>query len=144
MRVTNRMLTNNYLRDMRTNLNNLSTINRQLSSGKELRRPSDNPFKVARSMQLHTDINTNTQYNENIKDTINWLDTTDTALSQATNVFQRVRELMVSSGNAAYGDDEKKAISDELNEKVAELSQILNTNFDGKYIFGGTKATSNH
>lgn len=142
MRVTNRMMSNNYLRDMKTNLNNLNTINRQLSSGKELRRPSDNPFKVARSMQLHTDINTNKQYNENIKDCINWLDTTDTALSQATNVMQRIRELMVSSGNAGYGKDELAAISDELNEKVGELTQILNTNFDGKYIFGGSKATS--
>ncbi|MGG7176599.1 flagellar hook-associated protein FlgL [Clostridium paraputrificum] len=142
MRVTNRMLSNNYLRDMRSNLGNMQKLNGQLSSGKEIRRPSDNPFKVARSMQLHTDINTNKQYNENIKDTINYLDATDQALYQATNTMQRIRELMVSAGNAAYGSDERKAIADEMNERVSEITQILNTNFDGKYIFGGTKASS--
>lgn len=142
MRITNNMMTSNYLRDMNNNLKNLDKINEQMSTGKLISRPSDNPFKVARSMQLTTDINANKQYNDNIKDASNWLDSTDQTLSQATNVMQRVRELMVSSGNAAYGSDENKAISDEIKQRVSELAQVLNTNFDGKYILGGTKASS--
>lgn len=142
MRVTNRMLSNNYLRDMRTNLYNMSKVQTQLTTGKEISKPSDNPFKVARSMQLYTDIASNKQYNENIKDSINWLDSTDTALGQVNDSLQRVRELMISAGNAAYGSDEKKAIKDEINEKVSEIAQILNTNFDGRYLFGGNKTTS--
>ncbi|NLK96180.1 MAG: flagellar hook-associated protein FlgL [Clostridiales bacterium] len=142
MRITNKMIKNTYMSDMTRNLNNMQTLNKQLSSGKEISRPSDNPYKVARSMQLYTDINANKQYNENIKDTINWLDTTDSALNQITNIMQRVRELMVSAGNASYGSDERNAILDEVNERVAEISQVLNTNFDGKYIFGGTKTAS--
>jgi flagellar hook-associated protein 3 FlgL len=142
MRVTNKMLAHNFLNDMSKNLKNLQTLQQQMTSGKEIRRPSDNPFKVARAMQLHTDINTNKQYNENIKDTINWLDTTDTALGQAGDVMQRVRELLISAGNAGYGTDERRAIKDEINQKVGELSQVLNTNFDGKYIFGGTRGTT--
>ena len=142
MRITNSMMSNSFLRDINRNQNNMKKINDQLTSGKEFSKPSDDPFKVARSMQLHGDINTNTQYNQNIKDTINTLDTIDTALEQVNNVFQRTRELMVSAGNAAYGSDEKKAIKDEINEKINEISQILNTSFDGKYIFGGTKGSS--
>lgn len=142
MRVTNQMMTNSFLRDMNRNLNNLSKLNKQLTTGKEISKPSDNPFKTARIMQMYSDISANKQYNENIKDTINWLDTTDVALEQIGNSFQRVRELMVSSGNASYGSDELKAIKDEINEKVNEIGQILNTNFDGKYIFGGTKSSS--
>jgi flagellar hook-associated protein 3 FlgL len=120
----------------------MSKVQTQLTTGKEISKPSDNPFKVARSMQLYTDIASNKQYNENIKDTINWLDSTDTALGQVNDSLQRVRELMISAGNAAYGSDEKKAIKDEINEKVSEISQILNTNFDGRYLFGGNKTTS--
>lgn len=142
MRVTNQMMTNSFLRDMNRNLNNLSKLNKQLTTGKEISKPSDNPFKTARIMQMYSDIAANKQYNENIKDTINWLDTTDVALEQVGNSFQRVRELMVSAGNASYGSDELKAIKDEINEKVNEIGQILNTNFDGKYIFGGTKSSS--
>lgn len=142
MRVTNKMLSNSFLADMRTNLQYMQKLQQQMTSGKEIRRPSDDPFKVARAMQLHTDINTNKQYNENISDTINWLDTTDTALGQVGDVIQRVRELLVSAGNAGYSQNERQAIKDEINEKIGEVSQILNTSFDGKYIFGGTRGTT--
>lgn len=126
-----------FLGDMNTNLNSLNKIQKQLNTGKVFSKPSDDPFKVARSMQMYSEINANKQYNTNIKDTINWMDTTDTALSNGTKCLQRIRELMVSSGNAAYGSSELTAIKEEINERVAEFGQILNTSFDGKYIFGG-------
>lgn len=142
MRVTNKMLSNSFLSDMRANMENLQTLQQQMTSGKEIRRPSDDPAKVARAMQLHTDINANKQFNNNISDTVNWLDTTDTALGQAGNVLQKVRELLVSAGNAAYGSNERKSIKDEINQRVDEFAQILNTSFDGKYIFGGSRGTT--
>ena len=142
MRVTNKMLSNNFLRDMRTNLNNMNTLQGQMTSGKQIRKPSDDPFKASRIMQMHSDIDANKQYSNNIKDSINWLDTTDTALGQVGNVVGRIEELLVSAGNGAYSANERAAIKDEINQKIGEVSQILNTSFDGKYIFGGTRATS--
>ncbi len=142
MRVTNKMLSNSFLRDMRVNLESMKTLQQQMTSGKEIRKPSDDPFRVARTMQLHSDINANKQYNTNIVDTINWLDTTDTAIGQLGNSLQRIRELLVGTGNGAYSDNERKAIKDEINEKIGEMAQILNTNFDGQYVFGGTRGTS--
>lgn len=141
MRITNKMMTSSFLNDMQRNLNKMNKIQNQLTSGKEVRRPSDNPFIVARSMQLNGDISANEQYNSNIKDTINWLDATDTALGQLTDTMQRIRELIVSAGNAAYGEDEKNAIKDEINQRIEEVGTILNSSFDGKYIFGGSRAT---
>ena len=141
MRVTNRMMTSSFLNDMNRNLSHMQKVQNQLTTGKEVNRPSDNPFVVARSMQLYEDISANEQYNTNIKDTTNWLDATDTAMGQLTDTLQRVRELMVSAGNAAYGEDEKGAIKDEINQRIEEVGTILNTSFDGKYIFGGTRGT---
>jgi len=142
MRITNKMLANNFLRDMNTNLNNLSTIQTQLSTGKQINKASDDPAKASKIMQIYSDIDANKQYNTNITSTTNWLDMTDTALGQVGDVATRIQELLVSAGNAGYGADEKSAMKDEINQKVGELSQILNTNFDGKYIFGGTSGTT--
>ncbi|MFL0269675.1 flagellar hook-associated protein FlgL [Candidatus Clostridium radicumherbarum] len=142
MRVTNKMLSNSFLTDMNTNLQNMQKLQKQMTSGKEINKPSDDPAKVARAMQLTTDINANKQYNTNISNTTNWLDTTDTALGQAGTVLQKVRELLVSAGNAAYGSSERQSIKDEINQRVDELTQILNTNYDGKYVFGGTNTTN--
>ncbi|MGL5616286.1 MAG: flagellar hook-associated protein FlgL [Sarcina sp.] len=139
MRVTSKMMTTGYLNNMNRNLNQMQKLQNQLTTGKTVHKPSDNPFVVARSMQLHGDIEANEQYNSNIKDTINWLDATDTALGQLTDTMQRIRELTVSAGNAAYGEDERRAIKDELNQRVEEIGTVLNTSFDGRYIFAGTR-----
>lgn len=142
MRVTNKMLSNNFLRDMQTNLTNLNKIQGQMTSGKQITRPSDDPFKATKIMQMSSDIEANKQYNTNINNSINWLDTTDTALGQVGDVIGRINELLVSAGNGGYGADQRQAIKDEINQKVGEVSQIINTSFDGKYIFGGTSATT--
>ncbi|MGL4730134.1 MAG: flagellar hook-associated protein FlgL [Clostridium sp.] len=139
MRITNKMMANTFMSDMNVNLNNMKRKQEQLNTGKEFRRPSDDPFKAARSMQMYGEIYANEQYNTNIQHTVNWLDTTDSALSHLGNSLSRIRELMVSAGNGSYGEDELKAIQDEIAEKANEISQILNTSFDGKYIFGGAK-----
>ncbi|WP_040329466.1 flagellar hook-associated protein FlgL [Clostridium ihumii] len=139
MRITTSMMTNTFLGDMNVNLNNMSNRQKQLNTGKEFSKPSDSPYKAARSMQMYSEIYSNEQYNTNISHTVNWLDTTDTAMNSLGNALTRIRELMVSAGNGSYGEDELKSIKDEISEKTNEISQILNTSFDGKYIFGGTK-----
>lgn len=141
-RITNSMMTSRFLSNMKRNLNNMSTIQNQLASGKEILRTSQNPFVATRNKQLANQISDNEQYNANIKDTSNWLDITDTALSQAGNIMARIKELMVKAGNGAYSEDEIATINNEVVEKSKELAQIMNTTFDGAYIFGGTKGTT--
>jgi len=142
MRVTNQMLSNNFLRDMRTNLNNLSTIQNQMASGKQINKPSDDPAKASKIMQMYSEIDSNKQYNSNIKNTANWLDVTDTTLDRVGKVIGRIDELLVSTGGSANDLSSRKTIKDEINQRVEELSQLLNTSFDGKYIFGGTSGTT--
>jgi flagellar hook-associated protein 3 FlgL len=133
------MLSDNFLADMRTNMNNLQTIQKQMATQKEINEASDDPTKAVRIMALTENINANVQYNTNINEATNFLDTTDTALGQVGDVLKRVNDLLIQSGNGGYTEQERSAIKDELNVKVGELSQILNTNFDGRYVFGGTK-----
>jgi flagellar hook-associated protein 3 FlgL len=142
MRVTNKMLSNNFLRDMRTNLTNMSRIQNQMSSGKQINKPSDDPAKASKIMKMYSEIDANKQYNSNIKNTTNWLDMTDETLDRIGGVVGRIDELLVSSGNAGYGDEQRQAIKDEVNQRVEELSGLLNTSFDGKFIFGGTRGTT--
>ncbi len=141
-RITNSMMTNRYLNNMQRNLKNMSTIQNQLATGKEISRASQNPFVATRNKQLNNEIFENTQYNQNIRDTSNWLDTTDTALAQAGNVMARIKELMIKAGDGAYSEDEIGTIKSEIVEKSKEFAQILNTTFEGEYIFGGTKSNT--
>jgi flagellar hook-associated protein 3 FlgL len=136
------MLTRNYLNNMSRNLNNMSLVQNQLASGKQIQRGSEDPRVAVRSMQLNTEIDANEQYNTNIQSTTNWLDTTDTALGEANNIVKRINTLMIKAGNGAFSPDEISAINDEVKEKVKELTGVMNTSFDGNFIFGGSKSTS--
>lgn len=142
MRITNKYLTNSFLSDMKKNLNNLNKIQEQLSSTKNFSKPSDDPLNVQKSMQLNTSITANSQYGTNIKTALTWMDTTDTTLGQIGTVLSNIRNNLVEAGDAAYGQDDRDKINDEVNQQVSQLAQLLNTNLGGEYIFGGTQGMS--
>ncbi|NFF64939.1 flagellar hook-associated protein FlgL [Clostridium sporogenes] len=142
MRITNNMMANSFMSDMNNNLENLNRINQQLTSGKNFSKPSHDPAGVIRSMQLYTGIDANKQYNKNISNVINWLDVTDTALDQVGKQLGKIRDKLEEAGNPGFGETERKALKDEVNGIIASMSQTLNTTFDGKYIFSGTRVTS--
>lgn len=142
MRITNNMMANSFMSDMNNNLENLNRINQQLTSAKNFSKPSHDPAGVIRSMQLYTGIDANKQYNKNISNVINWLDVTDTALDQVGKQLGKIRDKLEEAGNPGFGETERKALKDEVNGIIASMSQTLNTTFDGKYIFSGTRVTS--
>lgn len=135
------MLLKNYTRNLHKNLDKMSKYQNQLSSGKEIRRPSDDPFLATRSMALHTNIDKNEQYKRNIEDSIGWIDTTDSAMQGVTDIMQRVRELTAYGANGSLSDTDRQALKEEVKQLGDQLAQIGNTNFDGRYIFGGQETT---
>lgn len=141
MRITNKVLSKGYLTDLNRNLQNMKTLQEQLSSGKQIRRPSDNPFKVARSMELNTSLRANERYKENIDEAIGWLETTDSALGQFGDALTRLKELTIQASNSPLGPTELNAVKMEVEQLKDQLKEIGNTSYDGRYIFSGDKTT---
>ena len=80
MRVTNKMMTDNFLRNLQTNLKRLDKIDNQLSTGKSIRFPSDDPLRAANSLKYRTDLQKISQYKKNIDDGLALLQNTETTL----------------------------------------------------------------
>ncbi|HMM68961.1 MAG TPA: flagellar hook-associated protein FlgL [Gudongella oleilytica] len=137
MRITNKTLATNFLNNLNRNLTQMSKYQNQLSSGKVVTRASDDPMLVSKIMDLRNNIGMNTQYNSNISDTIGWVETQDGALNGATAILQRVRELIIYGANGTLSASDRAAIKDEVVQNVEGLRDVLNTNFDGRYIFAG-------
>ena len=141
MRITNKTLTTNYLRNLSRNLTNLEKFHNQLSSGKEVSKPSDDPMLVSKIMSLRDNIQANEQYNTNISDSIGWVATQDSTLGDVTGTLNRIRDLMIYGSNGSQSDTDRAAIRDEVQQQIGQIVDALNTNFDGRYIFGGQKTT---
>ncbi len=141
MRITNSTLTTNYLRNLSNNLKQMQKYQNQLSSGKVVSRPSDNPMLISKIMDISNNIVQNKQYNSNIKDTIGWVETQDTALAGVTATLHRLKDLVIYGANGSLSGTDRAAIKDEVAMQAEQLKDILNTNFDGRYIFAGQKTT---
>lgn len=142
MRITNKTLATNFLNNLNRNLAQMSKYQNQLSSGKVVTKSSDDPILVSKIMDLRNNIGMNIQFNSNISDTIGWVETQDGALNGATEILQRVRELIVYGANGTLSGSDRTAIKDEVVQNVEGLRDVLNTNFDGRYIFAGQNTKS--
>ncbi|SEF99838.1 flagellar hook-associated protein 3 FlgL [Caloramator fervidus] len=142
MRITHKVLSQNFLANLRVNLENMQKYQNQLSSGHEVQKPSDDPFKVARTMELKASIAANERYHTNIQEGIDWLNTIDVALGQIGDALQTVREKTIQGGNGAYTKEERLAIAKHIRQLKEHIMQIGNTSYDGRYVFGGDKTTN--
>ena len=137
MRITDSMMVGNMLKNLRNNREELNELNKQLSSGKQFSKPSDNPIGVITSMGFDTKINNYEQYQKDVNNAKSWLETTENALSDANQVLQRSRELAVYGANDTLNPDDRKNMAEEVKELRNELISIANSKLGQDYIFSG-------
>ncbi len=142
MRVTQGMIVGNFLNNLNSNYKTLEKIQEQVSSGRSLSRPSDDPVKVVSSLRLRTNVTEMEKYLGNVADAIHWLQSTDTALSQTGDVLQRVRELTIKGANGILPQASRDALAKEVAQLKEQLVQVANSTHEGRYIFGGFKTTT--
>ena len=115
----------------------------QLSTGKKINRPSDDPSASTQLLKLSTLKSKSGQYDRNIESARNQLQLQESVLASVSNVLQRVRELTVQANNATQSNESRAAIADEIYNRIDELLQYANTKDpNGEYIFSGFNARS--
>lgn len=139
MRVTNNMMISNMLSNMTKNLSRMDKLQKNLATGKKFTMPSDDPIGVSKSLRLNTDVAVMDQYKRNVEDCMSWLDTTEVAVSNISEVLKRAKELTVQAATETYSGDQRKAIAQEIEQLKGQLISIGNTNYAGSYIFSGYK-----
>jgi flagellar hook-associated protein 3 FlgL len=133
------MMVRNMLDHLKSNMGDLNDLNEQLSSGKLFQKPSDAPIKVADSMNYKSQLNRNSQYQRNLGQAENWLNTTESALKSGTKVIQRARELTIYAANDSMTSEDRKSVAQEMKQLRDELVDISNAKLGDSYIFSGQK-----
>jgi flagellar hook-associated protein 3 FlgL len=127
------------IKNLGNNQSRLSKYQDQLSTGKKISVPSDDPVVAARALKLRTDVSKVKQYQKNITDATSWLDATDDTLGKIGDVLQRARELSVEAANSSNTVDDTQKIALEMTQLKAQVIQLANTTYAGRYIFSGYK-----
>lgn len=138
VRVTQTMLNNNMLRNLSNSMGKMDKLQEQLSSGRKISRPSDDPVVATRGMYYRSSLIENEQFQRNASEAQAWMELSDKSLEEANNILQRVRELIVYSGNGGLGPDSLDAMGEEISQIKTHLGNIANQTVGGRFIFAGT------
>ena len=138
MRITNASMVRSHLYDTQNNLTNMSKINQQISTGKVINTVSDDPHKAIKIMNINNEIKYTEKYNSNIDETVGWMNNTDGALESTGNLLNEIKETILKVGNGTYSQNEMKSLNADINEKIKQLADTLNSTYGGKYLFGGS------
>lgn len=138
-RVTNSMTSRSVLSDIESVYAQLTATQNELSSGKQLTKPSDNPYGASRALTDRADIAANKQYQSNASEMGAWLSTSDTALSSVNDALGRVRDLVLQGANGTLSQTELDSISTELGQLADSIKSDANTQYAGSYVFSGSQ-----
>jgi flagellar hook-associated protein 3 FlgL len=142
MRITSQMASQRFIKNTHKNNEEIAKLQEQISSGRKFNKISDNPSVALQGLNHRSSLMQIEQYQRNIEDGQSWLQAQDDALGSATEVLQRVRELMVQASNDTNNAENKKTIAIEIKALKEQLGNIANSSFSGRNLFAGSDANT--
>jgi flagellar hook-associated protein 3 FlgL len=138
MRITTNMVHRNVLSDLNSLSDKLSKTQERAASGKQITRPSDDPYGTARAMGLRSALSANASYKSNIEDAEDWQNTSESALDSITQYVHRANDLLVQGGSDTSDQTSRNALADEIDQIVQGVKESANATYGDKYVFSGT------
>jgi flagellar hook-associated protein 3 FlgL len=141
-RITPAMVTSSTLNALDSSLAALERTTDELSSGKTILEPSDNPYGASRVIDLQSQLDGLSSYEGDAQDGISWENTASSAMSSISQVAQRVRELLVQGANGTYNQGDLETMALQVEQLTESVKQDANTQYAGQYVFSGTATTT--
>ena len=137
MRISDLMISNNYLGNTNKIKDRISELNRQIITGTKIEKPSDSPVGTSRLFRISDQLGQVETYQKNIQNSLSFLDETNFAMesmqSEVMNIVGKLTEIQnpINQGNLDL-------YADMIDNSLKILVETANSKSDGKYIFGGT------
>jgi len=141
MRVTAGSASRGALAGLQADAARLATLQRQITSGRQITKPSDSPTGTVTALQLRSQLKQLNQYQANANDALGWLTTVDSTLHSMTSQLQQVRSLVLQGMNTGTGNAaSNEALAQQVDQARASLLSLANSSYLGRPVFGGTTA----
>lgn len=138
MRITTKMMQSTSLRNLNTNKYRQENLLNQMSTGKKITRPSDDPVIAIRSLKLNSTVDKIDQfYEKNAADADSWLDLTRSALSTVMDVLKDVRSDILKARSNYNQVKDRDAVIKNLKMAIDEIYSTGNADSAGRSVFTG-------
>ncbi|MFT6916784.1 MAG: flagellar hook-associated protein 3 FlgL [Motiliproteus sp.] len=140
MRISTQQIYNSGVSNMQTGQSALAKTQEQISTGKNLNRPSDDPVAAAQILKLRREISAGDTYTDNISVSQRRLEQEETVVSQVKDASDRIKELALQGSNGTLTDQNRIGIADEIEQVQQFMLGLMNTrDVQGEFLFGGAR-----
>lgn len=137
MRVTNKMLTSRYTRDLNKSLSNLNTQSQKVDTGRKFFKGSEDPIGAVKAYRLRREYQKNEDYTTNIQEADSIFTSAESNLMGINSNLNTVYLSYLKGINGDKGAEERQIISEELKKVQDSMLTTLNSTFNDKYLFSG-------
>jgi len=120
----------------------LSTALQQVSTGKSVNVPSDNPAAAAEMVQNTIETADVDQYTQNVSSVLSTVQTADSALSSVVTSLTQAVSLGTEGANGTNSAADEQALATQVQGILSSVVSQANTSYQGAYLFGGTASTT--
>lgn len=143
MRITNKIIQNNSLTNINTNRVLQDKLSTQVSTGKKIARPSEDPIVALRSLRLRTNANQTEQYlKKNVEDAESWLEVTEDAIDTLSSIITDIRKQFVKGNVDSLTVSDRNVIRENIEALQQEIYNTGNADFAGRSVFTGYRTES--
>jgi flagellar hook-associated protein 3 FlgL len=139
-RITQHTMSQTALRGLQASLGRVQDLQQQLSSGKRVSMPSDDPAATSAVMTFRSQRAADEQYLRNADIATARLNVTDNALAQLSDRLRSAREVMIQSQNGGIGGESLIALSHQMEAIRQDVMDLYNTRYLDRPVFAGTAA----
>jgi flagellar hook-associated protein 3 FlgL len=115
----------------------LADATRQLSSGRKVQSAADAPDQVGPILQLHSELQRNSQIKTNLAIAQTEADGADSAMASAIKLMDRARTLAAQGADSTLDNSSRTSIAQEIESIQEQVVSISATTVQGRYIFSG-------
>jgi flagellar hook-associated protein 3 FlgL len=141
-RITTSMVQRNVLADLNAVSAKLTKMQMKAASGKEITRPSDDPFHASQAMALRQSLEATRQHQRNVQDAMGWADMTEDALGDITSNTSRARDLLVQASSDTADPTSRKGVAAELQQLIEAIKQAAAKSYRGSYVLAGAETSA--
>lgn len=138
IRITPQMVTGTTVRNINNAFAALERHSDELTSGKSILEPSDNPYGAGKAIDLQNALGGLSDCKTNVQEAIAWENTTSSALGSIGQVIQKARELTLQASSGVNGKSDLENLAIEVEQLTESAKQDTNVQYAGQYVLSGT------
>ncbi|HPC46421.1 MAG TPA: flagellar hook-associated protein FlgL [Deltaproteobacteria bacterium] len=138
MKVSNRFLYYQLVKDLNQNTERLFRLSNQISSGRRISTPSDDPIGLSSVLIYRTELNAFGQYKKAVQYATGWLNRMDSVLQDTDDLLARASELAVQASSSTSTAATRSGAAEEIEQIRTMVLANANAKYGNKYLFSGT------